>query len=228
VTARVKQLQQTLGVSDNTKMNDYLESLRDVERRIQKAEEQHATAVPDLIQPAGVPDGFEPHVQVLYDLQLLAYQSDLTRVITFMYGREQTGRPYPQIGIPEPHHSLTHHQNDPAKMEKCTRIQTYHVKLFADYLERLRATPDGDGSLLDHVILLYGAGISNSDRHTHGPLPTLLLGGGSGTIRGGRHLVYPEDTPLTNLQLTLLNKMGVPAETLGDSTGQFTEVSELS
>jgi hypothetical protein len=227
VTARVRQLQQKLGPADNTKVNDYLESLRDVERRIQKAEEQHATSAPDLVQPAGVPDGFEPHVQLLYDLQLLAYQSDLTRVITFMYGREQTGRPYPQIGIPEPHHSLTHHQNDPAKMEKCTRIQTYHVKLFADYLAKLRATPDGDGSLLDHVILLFGGGISNSDRHTHGPLPTLVAGGGAGTIKGGRHLVYPDDTPLTNLQLTLLNKMGVPAETLGDSTGQFKELSEL-
>jgi hypothetical protein len=228
VTARVRQLQQKLGPADNTKVNDYLESLRDVERRIQKAEEQSATAGPDVDRPAGVPDGFEPHVQLLYDLQLLAYQSDLTRVITFMYGREQTGRPYPQIGIPEPHHSLTHHQNDPVKMEKCTAIQKYHVKLFAAYLEKLRATPDGDGSLLDHVILLYGSGISNSDRHTHGPLPTLLLGGGAGTIKGGRHLVYPDDTPLTNLQLTLLNKMGVPAETLGDSTGQFKELSELS
>jgi hypothetical protein len=227
VTARVRQLQQQLGPADNTKVNDYLESLRDVERRIQKAEEQRATSIPDVAQPAGVPDGFEPHVQLLYDLQLLAYQSDLTRVITFMYGREQTGRPYPQIGIPEPHHSLTHHQNDPAKMEKCTRIQTYHVKLFADYLAKLQATPDGDGSLLDHVILLFGGGISNSDRHTHGPLPTLVAGGGVGTIKGGRHLVYPDDTPLTNLQLTLLNKMGIPAETLGDSTGQFKELSEL-
>jgi hypothetical protein len=206
-------------------VNDYLESLRDVERRIQKAEEQTATKGPELDQPAGVPDGFEPHVRLLYDLQLLAYQSDLTRVITFMYGREQTGRPYPQIGIPEPHHALTHHQNNPEKMEKCAKIQTYHVKLFAEYLAKLGATPDGEGSLLDHLILLYGAGISNSDRHTHGPLPTLLLGGGAGTLKGGRHVVYPEDTPLTNLQLTLLNKMGVPAETLGDSTGQFRELS---
>jgi len=228
VTARVRQLQQTLGRTDNTKVNDYLESLRDVERRIQKAEEQSAKSGPQVDQPAGVPGEFETHVQLLYDLQLLAYQSDLTRVITFMYGREQGGRPYPQIGVPEPHHSLTHHQNDPEKMMKCAKIQTYHVKLFADYLAKLRATPDGDGSLLDHVTLLYGAGISNSDRHTHGPLPTLLLGGGSGTISGGRHLVYPEDTPLTNLQLTLLNKLGVPAETLGDSTGQFKELSELS
>ena len=228
VTARVRQLQRKLGPTDGTKVNDYLESLRDVERRIQKAEEQSAKEGPEVVQPAGVPDGFEPHVQLLYDLQLLAYQSDLTRVITFMYGREQTGRPYPQIGIPEPHHSLTHHQNDPAKMMKCAKIQTYHVKLFVDYLTKLRATPDGDGSLLDHVILLYGSGISNSDRHTHGPLPTLLLGGGAGTLKGGRHPVYPDDTPLTNLQLTLLNKIGVPAATLGDSTGQFKELSELS
>ncbi len=159
-----------------------------------------------------MPDGFEPHVELLYDLQVLAYQSDLTRVITFMYGREQTGRAYPQIGIPEPHHPLTHHQNDAAKMEKCTQIQIYHVALFAAYLEKLRTTPDGDGSLLDHVMLLYGGGISNSDRHTHGPLPTLLLGGGAGAFKGGRHLVYPDDTPLTNLQLTLLNRLGVPAE----------------
>jgi hypothetical protein len=227
VTSRVRQLQQKLGASDSAKVSDYLESLRDVERRIQKAEEQHAAGAPDVDRPAGVPDGFEPHVRLLYDLQLLAYQSDLTRVITFMYGREQTGRPYPQIGVPEPHHSLTHHQNDPAKMAKCAAIQKYHVSLFAGYLEKLRATPDGDGSLLDHLILLYGSGISNSDRHTHGPLPTLVAGGGAGTIQGGRHLVYPDDTPLANLQLTLLNKLGVPAETLGDSTGQFRELSDV-
>jgi len=195
-------------------VDDYLESLRDVERRIQKAEEQSAKEVPDVDRPAGVPDGFEPHVQLLYDLQLLAYQADLTRVITFMYGREQTGRPYPQVGVPEPHHSLTHHQNDPEKMAKCATIQTYHIKLFGDYLEKLRVTPDGDGSLLDHTIVLYGAGISNSDRHTHGPLPTLLLGGGAGAIKGGRHLVYPDATPLANLYVTLLDKMGVQAEKL--------------
>jgi len=226
VSERVNQLQQTLGRADNRKVNDFLTSLRDVERRIQKAEEQSAKA-PDFAQPAGIPDGFDQHVRLLYDLQLLAYQSDLTRVITFMYGREQTGRPYPQIGVPEPHHPVTHHQNDPVKMEKCTRIQRHHIALFAEYLEKLRNTSDGDGSLLDHVILLYGAGICNSDRHTHGPLPTLLVGGGAGALKGGRHLVYPEHTPLTNLQLTLLNKLGVPAEKLGDSTGQFRELSAL-
>jgi hypothetical protein len=227
VTSRVKQLQQKLGPSDTTKLSDYLESLRDTERRIQKAEEQRTQQGPDVDRPSGVPDGFQPHVQLLYDLQVLAYQADLTRVITFMYGREQTGRSYPQIGIPEAHHPLTHHQNDAAKMEKCTQIQLYHVALFAAYLDKLQATPDGDGSLLDHVMLLYGGGISNSDRHTHGPLPTLLLGGGAGAFKGGRHLVYPENTPLTNLQLTLLDRLGVPAEKLGDSTGQFTELSEL-
>jgi len=228
VTSRVRELQQTLGPTDNRKMGDYLESLRDVERRIQKAEEQSSKEIPDVVRPAGVPDGFQPHVELLYDLQLLAYQSDLTRVITFMYGREQTGRPYPQIGIPEPHHPLTHHQNDAGKMAKCTIIQTYHIRLFVSYLDKLQATPDGDGTLLDNVMLLYGGGISNSDRHTHGPLPTLLLGGGAGTLKGGRHLVYPENTPLTNLQLTLLHKMGVPVERLGDSTGRFTELADLA
>jgi hypothetical protein len=227
VNDRVNQLQRKLGRADNRKVDDYLESLRDVERRIQKAEEQSTKEMPEVSQPAGIPDNFEQHVRLLYDLQLLAYQTDLTRVITFMYGREQTGRPYPQIGVPEPHHPVTHHQNDPVKMAKCQRIQQYHIGLFAEYLEKLRKTPDGDGSLLDHVILLYGGGISNSDRHTHGPLPTLLLGGGAGALKGGRHLVYPEHTPLTNLQLTLLNKMGVPAEKLGDSTGQFQNLSEL-
>src|SRR5579862_3402997 len=210
INDRVNQLQGKLGTADNRKMNDYLAALRDVERRIQKAEEQSSKELPDVTQPAGIPDNFVDHVRLLYDLQLLAYQSDLTRVITFMYGREQTGRPYPQIGVPEPHHPLTHHQGNPEKMDKCAKIQRYHIALFTEYLEKLRNTPDGDGSLLDHVILLYGSGISNSDRHTHGPLPTFLVGGGAGTLKGGRHLIYPEHTPLTNLQLTLLNKLGVP------------------
>jgi hypothetical protein len=227
VSERVNQLQRQLGSADNRKMSDYLASLRDVERRIQKAEEQSSKELPEVAQPAGIPADFDSHVRLLYDLQLLAYQADLTRVITFMYGREQTARPYPQIGIPEPHHPLTHHQQNPEKMDKCAKIQRYHIALFAQYLEKLRNTPDGDGSLLDHVIIQFGSGISNSDRHTHGPLPTFLVGGGAGTLKGGRHLVYPEHTPLTNLQLTLLNKLGVPSEKLGDSTGQFRELSEV-
>ena len=221
VNERVNELQRKLGPADNRKINDYLASLRDVERRIQKAEEQSSKELPGVTQPAGIPDNFDGHVRLLYDLQLLAFQSDVTRVVTFMYGREQTGRPYPQIGVPEPHHPVTHHQNDPVKMDKCVKIQSYHVALFADYLEKLKNTPDGDGSLLDHTIILFGAGISNSDRHTHGPLPTVVVGGGAGTIKGGRHLVFPEHTPLTNLQLTLLSKLGFPAEKLGDSTGQL-------
>ncbi len=228
ITDRVKTLQRSLGGSDNRKVSDYLESLRDVERRIQKAEEQslqRTSNVSDVERPVGIPDSFERHVGLLYDLQLLAFQSDLTRVTTFMYGREQNGRPYPQIGVPEPHHPLTHHQDLPEKMEKCAKIQTYHVRLFAGYLDKLRSTPDGDGSLLDHVILLYGGGISHSDRHTHGPLPTVVVGGGSGTIKGGRHLVYPEHTPLTNLQLTLLANLGVPTGKLGDSTGRLQELA---
>jgi len=228
VMDRVKELQRRLGAADNRRVNDYLTSLRDVERRIQKTEEQSAKEVPDVARPAGIPESFDDHAHLLYDLQLLAYQSDITRVSTFMYGREQSPRPYPQIGVPEPHHPVTHHQNDPEKMAKCAKIQQYHLKLFADYLEKLRNTPDGDGSLLDHVMILYGAAISNSDRHTHGPLPTLLVGGGAGTLKGGRHLVYPEHTPLTNLQLTMLNLLGVPTEKLGDSTGQFKELSGLA
>lgn len=228
VSDRLNQLQRQLGASDNRKMDDYLASLRDVERRIQKAEEQRSKELPEMTQPAGIPANFEDHVRLLYDLQLLAFQADLTRVTTFLYGREQTGRPYPQIGVPEPHHPLTHHQGNPEKMEKCAKIQRYHIGLFAEYLGKLRKTPDGDGSLLDHVILLYGSGISNSDRHTHGPLPTFLVGGGSGTLKGGRHLIYPEHTPLTNLQLTLLDKLGVPCEKLGDSNGEFKNLSELS
>ena len=228
VTDRVNQLQRRLGAADNRRVNDYLTSLRDVERRIQKTEEQSTKEIPDVARPSGIPESFDEHAHLLYDLQLLAYQADITRVTTFMYGREQSPRPYPQIGVPEPHHPVTHHQNDPVKMEKCAAIQRYHLKLFTDYLEKLRNTPDGDGSLLDHAMILYGAAISNSDRHTHGPLPTLLVGGGSGALKGGRHLVYPEHTPLTNLQLTMLNLLAVPTEKLGDSTGQFKELSGLS
>ena len=228
VTTRVKELQRSLGAEDKRKVNDYLTSLRDVERRIQKTEEQSAKEVPDVARPAGIPESFDEHARILYDLQLLAYQADITRVITFMYGREQSPRPYPQVGVPEPHHAMTHHQNDPEKMAKCAKIQQYHMELFAEYLEKLQNTPDGEGSLLDHTMILYGSAISNSDRHSHGPLPSLVVGGGGGTIKGGQHLVYPEHTPLTNLQLTMLNCLGIRTEKLGDSTGQFKELSNLA
>ena len=158
VTARVRQLQRQLGAADNTKVSDYLESLRDVERRILKAEEQSARELPEVDRPVGIPDAFDEHVALLYDLQVLAFQCDLTRVITFMYGREQSARTYPQLGISDPHHQLTHHQNDPEKLEKCTKIQTHHTALFTAFLEKLRSTPDGDGSLLDNSVILYGGG----------------------------------------------------------------------
>ena len=165
--------------------------------------------------------------RLLFDLQVLAYQADVTRVITFMLGREFSGLSYPHIGVYASHHAESHHAGMASKLANLTKINTYHVALLEYYLSKLAATPDGDGSLLDHMVLLYGGGISNSDRHTHGPLPTLVLGGGAGSIKGGRHLVYPEGTPLTNLQLTLLHKIGVPVDRPGDSTGQFTELSEL-
>ena len=224
ITDRVRELQRTLDPPDTSKVSDYLESLRAVERQIQKAAEQSARELPDVDRPVGIPGSFEEHVQLLYDLQVLAYQCDLTRVITFMYGREQSARTYPQIGVPDPHHQLSHHANDPEKLEKCTKIQICHVEMFIRYLEKLAATKEADGSLLDSLVLLFGSGLSNSDRHTHGPLPTVVVGGGGGTIRGGRHLVYPEGTPLTNLHLTLLDKVGVPVDKLGDSTGKITEL----
>ena len=224
VTDRVQALQRRLGPSDKTRVNDYLESLRAVERQIQKAEEQSWRELPDVDRPVGVPGTFDEHVELLYDLQVLAYQCDLTRVITFMYGREQSARTYPQLGVPDPHHQITHHANDPEKLEKCTKIQVHHVTLFANYLDKLRNISDGEGSLLDSMVILFGSGLSNSDRHTHGPLPTVVVGGRSSAIKGGRHLVYPEGTPLTNLHVTLLDKVGVPIDRFGDSNGKFAEL----
>jgi hypothetical protein len=224
ITDRVEAFQRRLGAADKTKVSDYLESLRAVERQIQKAEEQSWRELPEVDRPVGVPGTFDEHVELLYDLQVLAYQCDLTRVITFMYGREQSARTYPQLGVPDPHHQITHHANDPEKLEKCTKIQVHHATLFAKYLQKLQNISDGDGSLLDSMVILFGSGLSNSDRHTHGPLPTVVVGGKSTSIQGGRHLVYPEGTPLTNLHVTLLDKVGVPVDRLGDSTGKFTEL----
>ena len=224
ITDRVRELQRKLGPADTSKVSDYLESLRAVERQIQKAEEQSSREIPDVDRPVGIPDTFEEHVQLLYDLQVLAFQTDLTRVVTFMYGREQTARTYPQIGVNDPHHQITHHANDPEKLEKCTKIQIHHVELFTKFLEKLDAVRDGEGTLLDSSVMLFGSALSNSDRHTHGPLPTVVAGGGAGTIKGGRHLIYPEGTPLTNLHVTLLDKVGVPVDRFGDSTGKFDEL----
>jgi hypothetical protein len=228
VTDKVRGLSRQLGPVDGVRIGDYLEALRDVERRIQKAEEQSSKELPTVDRPSGVPDTFEEHMGLMFDLQVLAYQCDLTRVITFMVGRELSPRTYPQLGISDAWHGLSHHQDDPEKLAKLAKLQAYHVRQFASYLQKLQSTPDGDGSLLDHSMILYGTGISNSDRHYHHNLPVLLAGGGAGALKGGRHIKYAEDTPLSNLHLTLLDKMGVPLDKLGNSTGKMIELSETT
>jgi hypothetical protein len=220
VTEKVGDLQRGLGAPDRVKLAEYLEAVRDIERRIQKAEGQSARELPLVEAPSGsIPAAFDEYAKVMLDLQVLAYQSDLTRVITFMIGKELSNRTYPEIGVPDPHHPLSHHQNDPQKLEKLSRVNILHAQLFAYYLEKLASTPDGDGSLLDQIVLLYGSGMGDSNLHDPRNLPLLIAGGGSGLIRGGRHLRYPKETPLTNLYLTILEKVGVPVERIGDSTG---------
>jgi hypothetical protein len=220
VTQEMARLQGNLGVGDRTRVGEYLDSIRDIERRIQKAEEQSARiTTPVLERPVGVPESFEEHLELMFDLQVLAYQADITRVITFMLGRELSQRTYPQIGVPDPHHNTSHHQNNPVQIAKLEKIDAYHIQKFAHFLEKLRSTPDGDGTLLDHSITLYGAGISDGNLHNHSPLPALLAGGGAGQLKGNRHLKYPNHTPMSNLALSLLNKVGVPTEKFGDSTG---------
>ena len=174
-----------------------------------------------LARPAGVPDSFETYAKLMFDLNVLAYQSDLTRVSTFMMGREQSDRSFPEIGIPDAHHALTHHQNDPVRIGKVIQINTFHSKLFAYFLDRLRSTPDGDGSLLDHSMIVYGSCISDGNRHVYEDLPVLLAGGSACQIKGGSHVRYPSTTPMTNLYLSLLDKLNVPIEHLGDSTGHL-------
>ena len=220
VTDKVSRLERDLGSQDRLKLNEYLEAVRDVERRIQKAEEQSTKELPVVDQPAGIPASFEDHATLMFDLQVLAYQCDLTRVITFMIGRELSGRSYPQIGIPDAHHPLSHHEGDPAKIAIMAKLNAYHVSQFAYFIKKLRSTPDGDGSLLDHSMILYGAGMSESNEHYPYNLPVLLLGGGSG-LKGGRHIKYPDNSELASLHLSLLDKMGVPVEALGNSDGKL-------
>jgi hypothetical protein len=221
VNESLTRLKRDLGVSDRTKVEQYTEAVRDIERRIQKAEEQRDVELPALDQPQGVPAVFEDHLALMLDLQLLAFQSDLTRVITFMIGKEQSARPYPQIGVPEAHHPLSHHNDVPDIIAHMSKINRYHTELFSKYLTRLRATPDGDGSLLDHTTIMYGSGISNSTRHSGVNLPLLLVGGGAGTLEGGRHLKYTDKPTIANLLVTLMDKLGVPVEKIGGSTGKL-------
>jgi hypothetical protein len=227
VTERVRELQHGLGVRDGAKIAEYLDAIRDVERRIQKAEEQSGRDLPLVDRPAGVPPTFQEHATLMFDLLLLAFQTDMTRVSTFMMGREVSGRSYPEIGVPDSHHPVSHHQNDPEKLARLGKINLFHIQQFATFVEKMRTTPDGDGSLLDHAMLLYGSGISDSNIHMHDNLPLVLVGGGAGQIKGGRHLRYPKDTPVTNLFLNMLDKLGVPAESIGDSTGKLPYLTDV-
>jgi hypothetical protein len=223
VTEKTASLQSRLGAKDRAKLSDYLEAVRDVERRIQRAEEQSASnpEVPSVAQPAGVPTRYDDHAKLMFDLQVLAYQADVTRVITFMLAREISGRTYPEINVFEAHHPTSHHQNDPAKIATVKKINTFHISLFAYYLDRLRSTPDGDGSLLDHTLVLYGAGMSDSNAHSPNDLPILLAGGAAGAVTGGRHIKFAKD-PLANLHLSVLDKVGVPIEKIGNSVAPLT------
>jgi hypothetical protein len=221
VNDKLNALKRSLGVPDQRKLAEYSDAVRDVERRIQRAEEQSDLELPEMDQPQGAPREFADHLALMQDMQLLAFQSDLTRVITFMLGKEQSARPYPQIGVPEAHHPLSHHNDSPDLVEKMSRINRYHVELFAKFLAKLRATPDGDGTLLDNTMILYGSGISNSTRHAPENLPLMLVGGGGGTLNGGRHLSYAGEPSMANLLVTLMDKMGLPMETVGGSTGKL-------
>ncbi|MBM3756796.1 MAG: DUF1552 domain-containing protein [Acidobacteria bacterium] len=224
VSEKLASLKAQLEPSDRGKVDAYAEAVRDVELRIEKASKATGE-LPAIDQPQGAPVDFEEHLKLMLDLQLLAFQSDLTRVISFMIGKEQSARPYPQIGVPEAHHPLSHHEDDPALIAHMSKINRYHVVLFAKYLERLRATRDGDGSLLDHMTILYGSGISNSTRHSGDNLPLLVAGGGCGTLAGGRHLRFNDKPSITNLLVTLMDKLGVPVERVGGSTGRIEGLS---
>jgi hypothetical protein len=221
----ISRLQRKLGPGDRTKVSEYLDTVREVERRIQRAEAETADShLPDLDRPVGVPPAYADHARLMFDLQVLALQGDVTRVITFQLARETSNRTYQEVGVTEPHHPLTHNAGDPEKLAKVAKINAFHVSLFASFLEKLKATPDGDGSLLDHSIYLYGSGMSNADVHDHVNLPILVAGGGAGKLKGGRHIRYAEPTPLANLHLTLLDKVGVRLDVFADSQGKVTEL----
>ena len=219
-------LRATLGAGDRRKLGDYLDSVREVERRIRNARHDGA-ALPVLDRPDGIPPTFEEHVRLMSDLITIAFQADLTRVVTLMYSREGGNRTYRSIGVPDAHHGLSHHLNDPEKMARLAVIDRHHVAMLAYLLGKLRGAQDGDGSLLDHAMVVYGSSLSDSNAHTHDDLPTLLAGGGGGALRGGRHLRYPDGTPMTNLFLTMLDRLGVHRERVGDSTGRIAHLSAL-
>ena len=225
VSDDIAHVQKKLGPGDRTKLSQYLDTVREIERRIQKAEQQTAnSAAPDLTRPIGVPSAYGDHAKLMFDLQALAMQADITRVITFQLAREASTCTYPEVGVPEAHHPTSHHGNDPEKLAKLAKINAYHVSLFAYYLEKLKSTPDGDGSLLDHSMILLGSGMGNPDVHNHVNLPIVVAGGGAGKLKGGRHIKYEEPTPLANLHLTLLDKVGIHLDSFADSKGRIDEV----
>jgi hypothetical protein len=215
-------LQRRLGVGDRQRVAEYLDAVREIERRIQVAEKQSGESpiqLPD--RPVGAPESYDDHAKLMFDLAALGFQADIMRVFTLLLGREQTNRPYPFIGVPEAHHAISHHQNDPAKLEKAAKINRYHIELLARFAAKLHSIPDGDGTLLDHSMILQGGGLSNSDQHSHIDLPLVLVGGGAGRLKGGRHLRFTKDTPMNNLHMSLLEKVGVPIENFGDATGSI-------
>jgi hypothetical protein len=219
VTEEVTQLQGALPAADRTKLVEYLSAIRDVEQRIQLAEAQSDQELPVVDHPAGIPADWEEHMKLMIDLQVLAYQCDLTRVITFMVGREHSGMTYPQVGVPDAHHPISHYAGEVDKIEKVAKINAYHVKMFAYYMEKMKATEDGDGTLLDHMTMIYGAGIADSNSHDPYDIPIVLAGKGTGFIKGGRHLRF-KDVPLANLHLTLLDQFGVVMDKFGYRTGR--------
>ena len=222
-----QQLAGKLGSPDRRKLDEYLSAVREIERRIQTAEKDNRPVTPAIEKPAGIPITLPDYAKLMYDLQVVAFQADLTRVSTLMLGREGSMRVYPEIGIPDPHHPLTHHRDNPEWIEKVTQINCLHTELFAYFLKKLKSTPDGDGSLLDHSMIVYGSGLSDGNRHSHEDLPVLLAGRGDGSLKPGRHIVYPSGTPITNLYLTLLDRVGVHPEKIGDSTGKIDQLTEL-
>jgi len=225
----VARLKRELSPADRVRMDDYLETIREVERRIQQAEASAGDhPLPDLDRPIGVPAAYADHARLMFDLQCLAYQGDVTRVITFQLARETSNRTYPEIGVPDPHHPLSHHGNDPDKIARMAKINQFHVSLFSEYVQKLRATPDGDGSLLDSTLLLYGSGIGNPNIHDHTNLPTLVAGGAATGMRGNRHIRYDQPTPLANLHLSLLDRVGVRLDTFADSNGKLEDLFPLS
>ena len=224
---KLRDLELAVGPGDRVKLDEYLEALRDVERRIQMAEQQNSRELPVVDQPIGVPNDYAEHATLMMDLLALAYQTDLTRISTFMLAREVSGRAYPEIGVSDSHHPLSHHQDEPAKLERLHKINEYHFRQFAYLVDKLSGLPEGDGTMLDSTLFLYGTGISDSNTHFHDDLPIALIGGKAAGLTGGRYIRYAQDTPLANLHVTILEKLGVPVEALGDSSGQLDRLTDV-